>query len=151
LKERFFSKIAGTNDKGCHLWKGSKNKNGYGYIGRGGKYGKRVLASRLAYEYAYGEFDQSLDVLHTCDNPGCVNPAHLFLGTHQDNMADMVTKRRHAHGSRTCGAKLTDEKVLEIRAKHAGGNVSYDDLAIMYGVGVTCICMVIKRRTWKHI
>ena len=95
LVERFWSKVKKT--KTCWLWTGCTFKklscNSYGYIGRGGKYGATVLAHRLSYELHYGP-PGKMQVQHKCDNPLCVRPSHLKLGTAQDNSNDMKRRNR---------------------------------------------------------
>lgn len=93
LFDRFWEKVDTSDILGCWLWKARKIATGYGQfqVSRGvWKY-----AHRLAYEIRYGHIDPALDVLHSCDNPPCVNPSHLRQGTHADNMADKVAKGRH--------------------------------------------------------
>ncbi len=93
IEIRFWQKVSKTDS--CWVWTGLKQKAGYGLIQEGGKNGgKRITASRLSYKLAYGDFDQSLKVCHTCDNPSCVRPDHLFLGTQADNMRDCSLKKR---------------------------------------------------------
>lgn len=87
---------------GCWIWRGSKNKYGYGFFSIGSRADgtrKRVLAHRYAYEQAYGDIGK-LHVCHRCDNPGCCNPAHLWAGTHQENIADRDAKGRTFRGTR---------------------------------------------------
>lgn len=92
--QNFLNKIPEPDENGCIKWPGSSNTQGYGggvlTVGNYTYYG----AHRVAYFIEYGEFNKTLHVLHKCDNPKCVNPDHLFLGTHEDNMADMVAKGR---------------------------------------------------------
>jgi hypothetical protein len=87
-------------------------------------------------------------VLHHCDNPACVNPAHLFLGTHLDNARDMVRKGRHSRGERQSQAKLSDAKVLEILKSPMERS---DVLAARYGVHVTVVLRIRAGRDWKHV
>ena len=81
-----------TIGQGCWNWTAYKNNEGYGRLRAGGE---KVLAHRLSYSIFKGEIAEGLFVCHTCDNPACINPEHLFLGTHQDNVSDCVAKGRH--------------------------------------------------------
>jgi hypothetical protein len=96
LEERFWAKVHKTD--GCWLWTGG-HSHGYGNLARTKQEGP-ILAHRYSYELAYGSFPAELHVLHTCDTPRCVRPDHLFLGTHQDNIADMARKGRRAQGEK---------------------------------------------------
>lgn len=115
LKQRFEAKVRVTPE--CWLWTGARSGLQYGGI----REGDRVLrAHRVSYELNVGPIPEGLHVMHRCDNPVCVNPAHLQLGTHQDNMADMYAKgrRKAASGLRNGAAKLTPEArraILESR------------------------------------
>jgi hypothetical protein len=114
--------------------------------------GTFFLAHRLAYQFAHGKFNQTLFVCHTCDNRSCVNPAHLFLGSALDNIRDMHTKGRNrcgvgeSHGK----AKLSEENVIAIRARHAKGETQRS-LASEFHVHYTTIADIVHRRHWKHI
>jgi hypothetical protein len=99
-----FAKYVGTvTSRGCILWTGGKNADGYGIIGSGGETGANILAHRLSYERANGAIPVGLMVLHKCDNPPCINVEHLYLGTAADNTADMVARRRYR--KRTPGSR----------------------------------------------
>lgn len=127
----------------CWLWTARLTHGGYGQIKWGGIYRK---ASRVSYELAHGKFPDELFVLHTCDNPQCVNPSHLFLGTQQDNMDDKVNKGRQARGERHGQCKLTDAQVSEIRQRYAAGGTSHRKLGAEYGVDHTQIGNIVKRK-----
>jgi hypothetical protein len=105
---------------------------------------------RLSYELHFGEIPGGLYVMHSCDNRACVNPAHLSLGTHEDNMRDMTEKGRKPLGSRSSSAKLTEDQVSEIRRRHGGGEVQRD-LAREFGVGHTSIGRIVRGEGWKHV
>ena len=112
--------------------------------------GKNYTAHRLMYELKFGDPGE-LCVCHTCDVPYCVNPDHLFLGTQVDNQADKMQKERQAKGEDQGLAKLTDEKVTEIRKLYSDGKHSAIKLAKMYGVAKTTMRSVLDRTTWKHL
>lgn len=150
FEERFWGKVEKSD--GCWLWTGSRLSRGYGQIGRNGKV---ILATRASYEIHYGEFEQTLCVLHRCDNPACVRPDHLFLGTHYDNMKDMMEKGRHRtapqpKGSSNKKSKLTEIQVISIRKRFHDGErksaISRD-----FNVSATLINMIVKRIIWNHI
>lgn len=112
MLERFESKYIPVTESGCWLWTASSHGRGYGlfHTGRGIRKGKMEFAHRVAYELYKGvrpEANQS--VCHSCDNPCCVNPNHLFLGSHDDNMKDMASKNRAGKLSR-----FTEEDILGI-------------------------------------
>lgn len=167
---RFWSKVDKSPGHGpdgnCWEWTASRYKGGYGYLGVGGKL---YLAHRISYAISKEPPSPSLCVLHTCDNPACVNPDHLFQGTHTDNMHDMKRKGRgrcgpsgDSHHSRTrpeCmprgeqhwRAKLTVENVVEIRKRYAAGGCSCQKLAEEHGVSRGNIGCIIRRETWVDI
>lgn len=123
-KERFLSlidKSAGLDR--CWPWTGGIHTNtSYGYFGDGQK---RRFAHRIAFFLEHGPILPGLHICHSCDNPPCCNPAHLFLGTHQDNMRDMLDKGRNPYfcnrGASHPNSRFTNEQVREIRTRHAAG------------------------------
>ena len=143
----------------CWVWtSGTYIKSGYArFSRREGPYSsKSVLAHRFAFEMAYGPIPINFLVCHHCDNRLCVRPEHLFLGTQQDNMDDMLRKSRESHvgasrnpaqGMRQGLHKLTDDQVLIIRASTARTST----LAANFRVGVGAINRVRRRATWKHL
>lgn len=147
---RFMRYVEPDTNGGCWLWSGAMLTNaGYGNFPIAGK---ATAASRAAWRLFRGEIPARLFVLHRCDVRLCCNPAHLFLGTHADNMADMVAKGRSG-GSRGAShprAKLSDDLVRQIRTGIAGG-VTQRELAARIGVHEATIQAVHERRTWKHV
>jgi hypothetical protein len=133
----------------CWVWTGGRFKSGYGVIYVGGK---NVKVHRYSYILAVGD-PGALNVLHKCDTPLCVNPAHLFLGDHADNVRDMVSKCRHPRGETHGKATVTDDVVREIRRLYKGRSVTTGiyPLALRYGVSPGTISGIVQRRTWKHI
>jgi hypothetical protein len=147
--KRFWLKVRKTDQ--CWEWTGCKNVKGYGrlFIHKNGQRDVQ-LAHRLSYQAFIGDIPEGMFVLHGCDNPSCVKPDHLFLGTAQDNSSDMVAKDRHARGERSGVAKLTDVEVEEIKKLSKEG-VSGVMLAARFQVSVQTICGILKGRTWKHV
>jgi len=116
---------------------------------------KSILAPRVAYELWVGPIPEGLLVRHfVCDNPPCINPAHLRVGTHKDNMRDMAIKGRRKGinaGSEHGKAILSESDVLDIRKKYAGGFCTQKTLGDTYGVSRHTINSVISRQNWRHI
>lgn len=104
----------------------------------------------MAYMLYYGPIPDGLFVLHSCDNPRCVRPDHLKLGTHDDNMADLVRRKRSCFGERRPQSKLTDQKVLDIR-RMAESGVMQKEIAEQFGVVDSVISVIVNRKAWKHI
>lgn len=137
---------------GCLEWLAARDVNGYGRVSWKGR---TQLAHRVAYQLFVGAIPAERNVCHRCDNPPCCEPSHLFLGSQTDNIADMRRKGRGyvpvaPRGERQNLAKLTEEKVVRIRAARAAGGRP-KDLAVEFGVSPTCIVDVCKRKTWKHV
>jgi hypothetical protein len=171
-KETFWSKVEVTQPDACWLWLGATYSKGYGQTTWKGK---DQRAHRVAWELTNGEIPEGLLVLHHCDVPACVNPRHLFLGTHADNRADCVAKGRQAKGVRSGtylhpeklargasngaythperlargerhgSAKLTEAQVQEIRASGQPQRA----LAVKYGVSRCLIWKIKTHRLWR--
>lgn len=150
-KARFWGFVE-QKSSGCWLWRGHKDRLGYGHFRSAALASSGVLTHRYSWFLHFGLVPDGLDVCHKCDVPGCVNPRHLFVGTHTDNMRDMFAKgrRRIPHGSQNPNAILTEKDVREIRRKRSAG-VSLDELVNEFGLSKTNICAIAKRRSWKHV
>ena len=154
VEERFWEKVDRSGGpSACWPWTASCNEDGYGRFKlRAGGSPKR--ASRVAWLLTYGDPGE-LFVLHRCDNPPCCNPAHLFLGNHAANMADMDAKGRRgwargqANHTATVGRvrKLTDEQIIDVRRRHEAGESSRS-IARRYGVYNTTIDDLVNGETW---
>lgn len=149
--ERFWAKVDKQSPEECWLWTASTYQNGYGQLGI--EHGNHTSAHRFSYEIHYGKIPNGRVVMHTCDNPRCVNPAHLKLGTQQDNVGDMHQKRRNRQpkGERQRSAKLTETQVLQVRTLYDQGGYTFVQLAQMMNVTTTAIREIVRRNTWKHI
>lgn len=147
--ERLLNKCIPEPNSGCWLWLGYVIEDGYGRIR--GEDGKLKLSHRESYRVHNGEFDESLQVLHHCDTPACINPDHLFVGSVTDNMRDMQKKGRGKAPNRGVThhlAKLNPEKAFEIRWQNALG-MSWRLLALEYGMAKYAIQCIIKGRSWR--
>lgn len=133
----------------CWIWRGRRNKRGYGHPCI---HGRPILAHRHAWILTRGEIPAGLCALHHCDNPPCVNPDHLYLGTYADNARDREERGRriYAHGSALAHARLTEKAVLEIRARCSAGETQRA-LAREFNVNYRTIGVVVRRQTWRHI
>jgi hypothetical protein len=148
LLERFWAGVEKTPD--CWLW--TKNRNrGYGMICDVTAPNRYRFVHRLAWEIHFGPIPEDLFVLHRCDVRHCVNPAHLFLGTHRDNVDDMMRKGRQGKGIRNGRSRVTDEQVIEIRRLYSLGKLSQGDLGRMFGVARSTIGMLVRGDTWPHL
>ncbi len=136
-----------TESDACLLWPFTKTKRGYGSVNY---QGRRMLVHRAVMMLTNPNFDESLDVLHHCDNPSCFRPKHLFQGTAADNVADMMAKGRQYCGERHYLAKLTDQKVRDARMRWVAGETQAS-IAASYGVSPSKITDAINRKTWKHV
>lgn len=150
LADRFWAKVQRTPDPdGCWLWTACRNEHGYGQIRVGGAVGRAVLAHRVAYVLTFGAFPEAQHVLHRCDTPACVNPAHLYLGDDAANHVDMVVRGRSTARERNPRARLTQAHVDAIRAAWAQGGITQTVLGRRFGVSGTCVCLIVNRRRWR--
>lgn len=146
LRQRFWKCVDGKDPQRCWEWKGSINSKGYGIVWlKRRAYG----AHRVSYALHHGD-PGSMDVCHACDNPRCVNPHHLFLGTAAENMADAADKGRMAHGESSPMAKLNEYKVRVVR-RAARWGIPQRRIAERMGVSQIAILYIIHGRTWAHV
>ena len=147
---RFWAKVdKSAGPDGCWLWTAAK-RNGYGAVAVDGR--KIAMAHRVAFEIVNGVISSGLFVCHRCDNPPCVNPAHLFLGTNAENAADRESKGRgnQARGEANGNAKLTEERVREIRGMHKSG-LSGRAIARRLGLSSSGVRHVLTGQRWGHV
>lgn len=146
LASRFHSQVLKLGPDQCWEWTGACDTNGRGHMGYTDPTGSRRQANvpRLAYEIFIETPAPNLEVCHTCDNGKCVNPKHLYLGTHQQNMTDRAVRERGWNNL------LTADKVREIRSRRASG-AKLNDLAVEFGVHISTISDAVKRVTWAHV
>lgn len=151
LEERFWAKVVRLGDDDCWEWTAFRNPAGYGMIGIDGV-GTVRLAHRVAWQMAYGEIPAGMCVMHSCDNPACVNRAHLSLGTIADNNRDRHAKGRDGgvRGEDSPHAKLSDVAVHNIMVLRKEG-LSYTEIAAAIGVTKATIYKVTKGRSWSHV
>lgn len=150
----FMSRVEIKNANDCWLWKGCTYNCGYGsFLWRG----KMRGANRVAWEIANGQdVPEGMDVCHTCDRPLCVNPAHLWLGTHRDNMLDAVKKGRNAHGEKSRVNKITEAQARRILAMRP---VQYPrrtmglagTIAKEHRITMGAVHAIWRGKSWKHI
>lgn len=148
-REVFYRHVTPGATHECWEWTGLRDRNGYG------RYGVRSLPKlHLAHRAAWYLFREGMtantEVCHHCDNPSCVNPNHLFLGTRGDNARDMVEKGRSNRGTKHPNHKLTDEHVAEIKGRLAAGG-SQASLARQFGVAQSTVSRINSGDLWGHI
>ncbi len=160
--DRFWSHVDKSGK--CWVWTGSRNHDGYGRFNTSPKIAN---ASRVSWIIAFGNIPSKMCVCHHCDNPACVKPSHLFLGTRSDNARDMVSKGRWggpkgdthpfrinpelaSHGEKHWSAKLTEKDVRSARKLRTNG-MTFASIASKFGVDLSCIALIIYRKTWKHV
>ena len=143
---RLMEKVLGSEQ--CWIWDASLNNYGYGTFWYKDRHD---IAQRASYELFVGDIPADKFVLHSCDNPSCINPHHLFVGTHQDNMADMVAKGRSKQGEINRFSKLKTEQVIEILRLYKNGFKNKTALAKRFSVKPPTIHKIVTGQSWKNI
>jgi hypothetical protein len=164
---RFWRKVNISTRNECWIWNAARNRRGYGRFGFNGK---NWLAARFAYLISNKELPFGMCVLHRCDNPPCVNPRHLWIGTRADNNRDCAEKgrvslvgaehvkhlrrihpERFARGERAGAAKLSAVNIKEIRDRYSHGGVLQRELGEEYGVNQVTISAIVRSKSWRHL
>jgi len=149
LEERFWEKVNVRDDDECWEWLATKNQDGYGTFSL---FKKDRKSHRVSWTLHYGDIPEGLCVCHHCDNPSCVNPNHLFLGTHRDNINDREKKGRNklplCKGEDHGISKLKCDDVKKIRKLYKTGDYSQSELGKLFGVSQTNISQIVRRLIW---
>lgn len=146
--ERFWDKVIILDSDDCWEWTGAKDRQGYGVTTMDQHYER---APRAAWILTHGTIPGSMCICHTCDNPSCVNPRHLFLGTRGDNNRDRAKKGRSACGENNGKAKLTKKQVNDIRRQLSKCGQRQVDVAQKFGVARQVIWRIAHGYTWQHL
>ena len=149
LSERFHKKVVVAD--GCWLWAGYRDRNGYGRMGAGTREDGVILAHRASYIIHIGPIPDGVDVLHACDNPPCVRPDHLVLGSHDDNMKDAGAKSRLPFGERHHTSKLKTSQVIEMRYLANVVGMPVASVSRLYGLKEGTGALICSGRSWKKL
>ena len=148
-KEQFIEYVKNlpTTETGCKIWPKSKRPNGYSYT----TYKKKQYGvHRLSYIFFKGPIEKGKYICHSCDHRQCVEPSHLWAGTCKDNMEDCKRKKRTLYGEKGTAAKLTEEKVIEIRSLRKK-KITLKELSKKFNVHFSTIWDICNYKSWKHL
>jgi hypothetical protein len=144
-EDTILNRVCAEPNSGCWIWDGARDGNGYGKVVIGGKH---VKATRISWQVFRGPIPSGLYICHTCDNPTCVNPDHLYPGTPAQNSADAARRGRTASGERNANAKLTRADVVAIRAAR---DIPRKDIALKYGVSDVLVGKIQRGLSWRSV
>jgi len=147
IKERFYSKFIVNSENGCWEWTDHRLAKGYGILKVNDT---NKVAHRISYEIHIGPITEGMIICHHCDNPPCVNPSHLFMGTHKDNVIDKKSKGRDIIGEKNGRSKLTEKDIPVIR-RLLSNKVRQIDIAKQFALAHRTISAINTGHTWKHI
>jgi len=152
IVNKLLSRIEKNPKTECWDYTRYKDKDGYGSL----RYkGQMIRTHRLSYLLFIGKYDNKLLICHHCDNPSCINPKHLFIGTVRDNTLDMISKNRHARasanheGEKNPNAKLSLVNIEDIRRRYGFGDITQKQLALQYGVTDVLISKIVRGILWQ--
>jgi hypothetical protein len=148
IQERFESQFIPEPNSGCWLWTEKLDRDGYGRFCCGD--GKTVSAHRFSWQSNFGDLNPDMNVCHTCDVPCCVNPEHLFLGSHIENQADKFRKGRAARGEKIGISKFVGSQIIEMRELRKSG-LTFNDLGIKFDCAPSTAHRICTNQGWKHI
>jgi len=149
VEERFWSKVDIKSKNECWIWKGALDYDGYRIFNFNGITKRTHVIAMMKKE----KITKGNQVLHICDNPPCCNPKHLKIGTHQDNMDDMIKKNRanKAFGEKNGNSKLTVSNVKKIRLMYANGEFSMQDIGSKFGISRMNVCDIVNNKIWRDL
>jgi hypothetical protein len=139
-----------VSENGCWNWVATKDRDGYGLLTH--HRGKQIRAHRASYEFHVAKIPVGLLVCHSCDNPSCINPNHLFVGTSKENTRDMLDKNRRPvlRGERHPNAKLTNDQVTQIKQLRSENRL-LKDIANQFNISFQTVSSITKGTTWNSI
>lgn len=147
LADRFWEKVRKTPR--CWLWTAYALRAGYGVFCTG-KHGQADMAHRVSWRLHFGPIPDKMFVCHSCDTPSCVRPDHLFLGTHEQNMADMRSKNRQGFGEHNTQSRLTEDMVRLIRRAYVDGQGAAA-ISRSFDISYGHVYQIVRRERWAHV
>lgn len=147
IEERFWNKVSKKSPESCWEWTAARGRQGYGCFVIAGKL---LKAHRVSWEFANGEIPNGMFVLHSCDNPPCVNPSHLHLGNVKTNSDEKVSRGRQPKGESNGRSKLTEKEVKEIRRLRKSGEI-LRNIASLFNIHISNVSFITRKDHWKFL